>query len=238
MIFAIGDIHGQLDKLKWLLYRLEKSGMRPEDTLVFIGDYIDRGPKTSGVLDLLIELKANRPNTVFLRGNHEQMMLDARQRFQPSFDSNNSMNNCELGIHWFGGGGNATVTSYKPDHGKRWFELVPQSHWDFILSTTMEYRSDAYIFVHAGILPSGRIWHFGEFDADPRLWIRDEFITSKSSFDGNTVVFGHTPTRNGQPLIQANKVGIDTGAGYDGPLTAVGLPIPYSPGKVLVIQVH
>ena len=236
MIFAIGDIHGQLDKLKWLLYRLEKSGMQAEDTLVFLGDYVDRGPKSASVLDLLIELKAHRPNTVFLRGNHEQMMLDARQHFDPAFDSDNSCNNCELGIYWFGGGGTATVLSYGPAMGKRWFELVPQAHWDFILQTEMEYRKDAYIFVHAGVLPQGRIWHFGEFDADPRLWIRDEFISSGSAFGGNTVVYGHTPTKGGQPLIQANKVGIDTGAGYEGPLTAVGLPIPYHPAKVLVLQ--
>jgi serine/threonine protein phosphatase 1 len=210
--------------------------MRPEDTLVFIGDYIDRGPKTSGVLDFLIELKATRPNTVFLRGNHEQMMLDARQRFDPSFDSNNPRNNCELGVYWFEGGGTATVTSYQPAQGRRWYQLIPQAHWDFLLATDMEYRKDAYIFVHAGIIPPGTTWHFGEFDADPRLWIRYEFISSDSNFGGNTVIFGHTPTKDGQPQIQANKVAIDTGAGYDGPLTAVGLPIPYNPAKVLVLQ--
>jgi serine/threonine protein phosphatase 1 len=236
MIYAIGDVHGQCDKLVDLLARLGQEGMKECDTLVFVGDYVDRGPNVRGVIDLLIGLRQSRPNTVFLRGNHEQMMLDARQRFDPSFDSNNSCQNIESARYWFVEGSNETLRSYPASEDKRWFDRIPERHWEFILSTQMEYQEQGYTFVHAGLLPSGTEWEVGEFKADPRLWIRYEFIASQSDFGGQIVVFGHTPTKTGMPLILKNKVAIDTGAGHGGPLSAVGLPVPYLPDQVLVFQ--
>jgi serine/threonine protein phosphatase 1 len=236
MIYAVGDIHGQCEKLRALLDMLVEAGLASDDLLVFMGDYIDRGPDSAGVIDTLIKLKKRRPNTVFLRGNHEQMMMDARRRFEPSFNSDNSQGNCESGVFWFVEGGVETMNSYGPPKGRRWMDLVPSSHWAFLRSTQMELKHGAYRFVHAGVLPPGKSWSMPEFDTDPRLWIRYEFIGSDSDFGGKTIVFGHTPTRDGKPLMMWNKVAIDTGAGNGGPLTAVALPQVYNPSAVLYWQ--
>jgi len=236
MIYAVGDIHGQYKKLIVLLTRLEDHGMTAADTLVFVGDYVDRGPNVAGVLNTLIDLKATRPNTIFIRGNHEQMMLDARQRFDPKFDADNSCGNTESGQYWFTEGATETLKSYGPQTGRRWWELVPDGHWEFMRETQMEFHQHGYTFVHAGVVPPGKTWAWGDFAADPRLWIRYEFISSDSDFGGQTIIFGHTPTSSGKPLILKNKVALDTGAGYNGPLTGVGLPVPYDPSAVLVVQ--
>lgn len=236
MIYAIGDIHGHRERMEALLSNLERGGMAAADTLVFVGDYVDRGPDSAGVIQRLIELKASRPNTVLLRGNHEQMMLDARQRFEPSFDAANVCGNIESGVFWFVEGGQETMKSYGPLNGRRWFEAVPDDHWRFLRETAMEFESSPYLFVHAGVLPAGAQWEMPDFPADPRLWIRYPFIASESDFNGRTVVFGHTPTRDGRPMRLANKVAIDTGVAYGGPLTAVGLPSEYDPEKVVVFQ--
>ena len=80
-------------------------------------------------------------------------MLDGRQRFDPRFDSNNPSLNCDSGVYWFHNGGTETVASYGKAKGKRWFELIPKDHWDFLLSTQLEYEEDGYLFVHAGVVP-------------------------------------------------------------------------------------
>lgn len=236
VVYAVGDIHGHCELLNRLLAMLRDAGMRDDDLLVFVGDYVDRGPDVRGVLERLISLKADRPNTVFLRGNHEQMMLDARKRFNHEFDSDNPMQNSDSGMIWFWEGGAETLKSYGPVPNTRWYRVVPEEHWDFIRSTRFEYDHLGYKFVHAGIVPPGRTWKPPDFACDPRLWIRYEFIGSESDFGGKTVVFGHTPTLSGRPLLMWNKVAIDTGAGKGGPLTAVGLPDVYEPSAVKVWQ--
>ena len=236
MIYAVGDIHGQRDKLRSLLGLLKEEGMSDADLLVFVGDYVDRGPNTAGVIETLLSLKASRPNTVFLRGNHEQMMLDARHRFDAAFDLENDCGNADSGIYWFTEGGQQTLHSYGSPRGRRWFEIICYEHWEFLRATKIEYVETAYHFVHAGLLPPGVKWSMADFVTDPRLWIRYEFIASDHDFDGRTVVFGHTPTRDGKPLVLKNKVAIDTGAGIGGPLTAVGLPEIYDPADIKIIQ--
>jgi serine/threonine protein phosphatase 1 len=238
MIYAIGDIHGEYEKLKALLAALTDAGMADEDTLVFVGDYIDRGPDTRAVLDCLINLKATRPRTVFLRGNHEQMMLDARERYDPDFDGRNSARNNESGRFWMSEGGIQTIRSYGDMKTGHWSERVPDEHWAFMLDTDLEYEEGGYLFVHAGILPEGKQWVFADFDTDPRLWIRSEFHVSQSDFGGRVVIFGHTPSRDGQPVVSWNKVGIDTGVAYGGPLTAVGLPATWRQEDLLIFQTH
>jgi serine/threonine protein phosphatase 1 len=211
MLYAIGDIHGHYWKLVSLMNQLP---LKPQDRLVFVGDYIDRGPASREVIDFLIELRRERPSTVFLRGNHEQMMLDAkashlaRQRRFPAQD--------EM-VLWIGNGGSETLDSYPPR--RPWYERVPEEHWSFIEESRMEHVEDGYRFVHAGYLPDGARW---PYEQDPRLWVREEFIESEIDFDG-LVIFGHTPQRHGRTLVMRNKIGIDTGAAYGGPLTAIGL---------------
>jgi serine/threonine protein phosphatase 1 len=216
-IFAIGDIHGQHWRLVNLISRLPLS---EDDVLVFVGDYIDRGPDTNAVIEFLIELKHARPNTVFLRGNHEEMMLNARTgRFDP-----------EIFANWITNGGAETLESYPK--GRPWWDRIPAEHWSFTEATILEYWLGPYVFVHAGFLPPDALWPWNE---DPRLWVREEFLSSDHDF-GAKVVFGHTPQKAGKPLVQGNKLGIDTAAAYGGPLTAVRLSM-HDPADFQFFQV-
>ncbi len=210
MIIAIGDIHGQLGKLHRLMQKLEP--LAEDDVLLFIGDYIDRGPDSAGVIDYLYHLGQDRPNTIFLRGNHDQAMMDARDLFDPNHTSDMSYDDIAW---WFAYGGRETLASYGST--KHWWEHVPACHWEFLESTEMEYRTGEFIFVHAGLVPPGFTW---PERTEPRLWIRWDFLKSDADF-GGTVIVGHTPTEDEKPLVMANKVDIDTGAGYGGPVTAI-----------------
>ena len=214
MTYAIGDIHGELQRL-WQLLNLLEPVMVDEDTLVFLGDYIDRGPDSAGVIELLSGFREQHANTVFLRGNHDLAMLQARDIFDNSRTSDRSYEDISW---WFTYGGRETLASYGITQG-RWSENVPDHHWRFLEETIYEYTEGAYKFVHAGVLPKGLRW---EMKDDPRVWVRDEFIRSTEDF-GKIIVFGHTPQTSGKPLLMRNKIGIDTAVAYGGPLTAVGL---------------
>lgn len=210
LLAAIGDIHGEREKLAKLLRKI------PSDArLILLGDYVDRGPDIAGTLDDLIELKARKPDTVFIRGNHDQMMLDAGDFFDPDLESDLSYDQV---TNWFGWGGSETIHSYAGT--KPWFRRVPDAHWEFLEDTELEHREEGFAFVHAGFLPPGAYWKpIVSWHLDPRLWIRDPFLDSPHDF-GARVIFGHTVQRYG-PLVQPNKIGIDTGAVYGGALTAV-----------------
>ena len=95
----------------------------------------------------------------------------------------------------------------------------------------MEYVTKHYHFVHAGLLPPGRHWEGEGWGLDPRLWIREPFLSSRADFDGRTVVFGHTPQMSGLPLIARNKIGLDTAAVFGGPLTAAAFESDFSGRK-------
>jgi len=211
MLIAVGDIHGDAWKLRSLLQKIHDLPLADEDRLIFLGDYVDRGSESSLTIDLLIRLKEQRPNTVFLRGNHDQAMMDVRDVLDPECDSPLSYDEVSW---WFTYGGRDTMQSY--GGGTDWWKKVPEEHWDFLEDTELEHREGGYIFVHAGLLPPGKKW-FGKDDV--RMWIREWFLESNADF-GGVVVFGHTPMWDGLPLVEANKIGIDTGVGKGGPLTA------------------
>lgn len=211
MLVAVGDVHGEVWKLRELLQRLHELPLEDDDRLIFLGDYVDRGPEVSLTLDLLIHLREQRPNTVFLRGNHDQAMLDVRDEVDPAREPENHRRDTGW---WFTYGGRDTMRAY--GGGPRWYQRVPGDHWRFLESTQFEHREAGYIFVHAGLLPKGKRWILAE---EPRLWIREPFLDSEEDF-GGVVVFGHTPTRDGLPIVEPNKIGIDTGVAYGGPLTA------------------
>ncbi len=219
MLYAIGDIHGYNDKLCELLNRLEP---REDDTVVFIGDYIDRGPDSAGVVETIFNLRETT-NCICLRGNHEEMMMGTRAYHDPGWNEGIPPDESMV---WAANGGPGTIASYKERFpappNARWFDCVPQSHWDFYLATLMEYQAGDYRFVHAGFLPTGESWEGEDSDLDPRLWIREPFLSSTEDF-GGIVVFGHTPQRSGQPLFMENKIGIDTACAYGGPLTALAI---------------
>ncbi|BDI34437.1 ser/threonine protein phosphatase [Capsulimonas corticalis] len=204
MIYAIGDIHGQAEMLATALNYLIQNLLAPEDTVVFMGDYVDRGPDSRGVFELLHQFRAHHgeERVVFLRGNHEDMLLTAR--FDPEEES-----------LWLFNGGWETLASYGIIHSPEWFSQLPEADRDLIAGTLLEYPAGRYHFVHAGIPPHDA----PEMPREPRLWIRDEFIESEQDF-GAIVVFGHTIIPTLQPLVMANKIGIDTGAFLpDGKLT-------------------
>jgi len=189
---AVGDIHGCLVQLTELMEQVKPT---PADRVVFLGDYVDRGPNSAGVIDYLIEFAAAFPETVFLRGNHEQMFLDYLDRQDPAMFLLN--------------GGQQTLDSYRDR--RMW--PVPSSHRRFLDSLEHYFESEHHIFVHAGLRPGIPPAEQTSFDM---LWIRHEFLDS--DFDwGKPVVYGHTPRQD--PLLGDRRVGLDTGCVYGRRLT-------------------
>ena len=201
-IFAIGDIHGCYDRLKTLMGKIPIDYSR--DTLVFIGDYIDRGPHPFEVVDYLIKLKNRFPDVIFLKGNHEDMLdkfLNGADRFTYLLN-----------------GGQQTLDSYLTKPVQSGSFPIPLDHLDFFKSLRLFYETEEFIFVHAGLRPRVPL---ESQNTEDLLWIRDKFVSSKYDF-GKRVIFGHTPLK--KPLVEPNKIGIDTGAVYGNALSCVQLP--------------
>lgn len=208
MYYVFGDIHGMADwldvALEWVQARAEA-----EDTLVFLGDYIDRGPDSRRVLDTLLALAAGRPGTVILKGNHEDLL----ERALAEIDSGEiDFLNCLSATRtWLDNGGLATLESYGVERLVDLPERLPPAHRELIAGLPLEFMTDDFYFVHAGALPACGAWEGAESGCDHRLWIRDAFLDSDEDW-GRLVVFGHTPQRGGLPLVARNKVGLDTAA--------------------------
>jgi serine/threonine protein phosphatase 1 len=204
-IYAIGDIHGHLDLLERLLDQIRPD--LEEDRLVFMGDYIDRGPHPRGVVDYVLRLKDAAPpeQVICLKGNHEAMLLN----FLEGRDRELFLLN----------GGMSTLRDY---WGRDWDLqqnlVLPPDHEKFYQELRLYYETPDYLFVHGGLRPGVPVAEQGEEDL---LWIRGEFIAAMDDF-GRKVIFGHTPFR--QPLVLPNKIGIDTGAAYGNTLTCLKLP--------------
>lgn len=203
---AIGDIHGCRASLDALFNKLVGYKDR---TFIFIGDYIDRGPDSKGVVDLLLELQKSL-DIIFLRGNHEQMLLDA-------IDHDKRM-------LWLSNGGKETLKSY----GASALEMnFPEAHMRFYRDTRMFYNANDYFFVHAGLRPDKTITEStqNEQDTQEMLWERSHLNALETKWE-KPVVFGHTPRPH--PIQKEKMIGIDTGCVYDklgyGKLTAALLP--------------
>ena len=221
MIYAVGDIHGKVTMLRQMLDQLRAQPLQEDDTVVFLGDYIDRGEDSRGVIDTLLAFREEHARTIFLRGNHEQLMLDAREDTPPELAPHATyLLYGELTLNWLQNGGTDALDSYEVDDYTLWPAGIPDEHWQFVKETRFEHMVDGYHFVHAGLLPPGDRWNAQGWDLDPRLWIREQFLNSTADFNGRIVVFGHTPQMKGKPLVHPNKIGIDTGAVFGGPLTA------------------
>lgn len=202
-LYAIGDIHGCADELESILKAIApKDG----DTVVFVGDYVDRGPASCDVIELALDLERTKAETVFLKGNHEDMMLSflgLPGHYGESFLFN---------------GGVTTMESYglKEDDLPHAIHRIPPRHVDFYKRLSVNYLRPPYLFVHAGISP---LLQLEEQQTEDMLWIRQEFIFNPHRIDA-TVVFGHTPMR-GVMIDLPYKLGIDTGLVYGGKLTCV-----------------
>jgi serine/threonine protein phosphatase 1 len=215
-IYAIGDIHGRADLLAALLRQIDVDctlypSSRP--IMVFIGDYIDRGPASREVLDLLLECERTK-EAVFLKGNHETFV----QRF---------LSEPAVLDEWRLCGGLETLVSYglKPpispgvpeqtQLAKELAKAIPRRHLEFLESLNLTFSCGDFLFVHAGIRPGVPIRKQSEADL---LWIREEFLSSEQRFE-KFVVHGHTPVRT--PDIRSNRINIDTGAFATGRLTCI-----------------
>lgn len=200
--YIIGDIHGCLEMVERLL---DKIGWDPgKDRLIFLGDYIDRGKNSKGVLDLLIEISISSPLVRCLIGNHEDIFLE--------YLDNGRMMSFLLN------GGDATLESYRDAESSDEGAEIPREHVAFLRSLEQWIELDDYYVVHAGFRPGVPLERQSYEDL---IWIRDAFIFSDYDF-GKKVIFGHTPFS--KPLLMENKIGLDTGAVYGNKLTCLELP--------------
>jgi serine/threonine protein phosphatase 1 len=201
-IFIIGDIHGCL---QMLLKLMDKIDWRPEkDRLIFLGDYVDRGKDSRGVLDFVLDISSRFSTVECLVGNHEHIFLD----FVSGRDT----------ATFFLNGGTATLNSYRSGRQRFADLVIPADHVQFMKSLQTWIELDDYYIVHAGFRPGVDL---KKQNIEDLLWIRESFIFSDFDF-GKRVIFGHTPFS--RPLIMANKIGLDTGAVYGNKLTCLELP--------------
>lgn len=196
--FIIGDIHGCLDMLKALMNKIDWDPQK--DDLIFLGDYIDRGRNSKGVVDYIIELNKISRNIQCLMGNHEELFL-------------NYINGNDEGTFLYNGGV-STLNSYYQNGNRE----INQDHISFYKSLLFMIELDDYYIVHAGFKPGVDIKDQSTKDT---LWIREPFIFSDYDF-GKRVIFGHTPFSS--PLIMDNKIGLDTGAVFGNKLTCLEIP--------------
>jgi serine/threonine protein phosphatase 1 len=219
-LYAIGDIHGSMVPLRLLHEAIQQhADAHPIERkcLIYLGDYVDRGMESRGIIDLLINQPLPGFEHVFLKGNHEDGML----RFIGG-DGN--------ALGWVAYGGIATIFSYgvKPPNPvtdenelrrarTEMAKKLPPSHLDFLANLKRYHIEGDYLFVHAGLRPGIAIEQQRDEDI---LWIRDEFLRSDFNF-GKQIVHGHTITPEAD--IRPNRIGIDTGAFASGHLTCLVL---------------
>jgi serine/threonine protein phosphatase 1 len=224
--YAIGDVHGEAKRLQTLHEAIMEdiAAHATPATIVHLGDLIDRGPNSREVVEMIVRLHAaaeelDTIKVVTLRGNHEQMLLDAIDDPDPATFH-----------HWTRNGGEAALASYEAHNGMfpdDWRKAIDEEHVAFLAAApTMAYDEDRKIaFVHAGIDPS-------VFPACPdsiRLWtrsarfFRSEAWPKREELEDLLVVHGHTPTRSFEPDVSPRRINVDTGAVFGGTLTAVVL---------------
>lgn len=213
-LYAVGDIHGRADLLDRLHGAiLADAAARPaaERRIVYLGDYIDRGEDSAGVIDRLVERPLAGFRAVHLCGNHEDFLL----RFL--VDEN-------VAPHWLFNGGDATLASYGLEPDRDWTRLqrnlrraLPSRHLAFLEGLALSHAAGDYLFVHAGIRPGLPLDRQRREDL---LWIRGEFLDSTAPH-GRIVVHGHSIAHEVE--FRANRIGIDTGAYMTGRLTCLAL---------------
>ena len=219
-VYAVGDVHGELAALTRLVAEIREDAagaVVERQVLVFLGDYVDRGLDSRGVIDFLLADPAPGFETVFLKGNHDAWLL--------AF-----LDDAGAGPGWLDAGGQATLLSYgvalpSGVRGAARFQrlrealalALPAGHRAFLERLELRHVEGDYVFVHAGIRPGVALESQQEQDL---LWIRDEFLHDRSKH-GKVVVHGHSVTD--RPEILRNRIGIDTGAYATGRLTCLVL---------------
>lgn len=236
MIYAIADIHGHLDQLERALRLVEADG-GPDAPIVFLGDYVDRGPDSAGVLARLVEGQAQGRPWTCLMGNHDRMFTRF-VRDGAGFDSRIQFRSGKAWTHR-SIGGLATLASYgvaglaqytarlgdlvyadmTPDQQSDLTDLavqaaakIPPAHIDFLAALPTSHRAQGLIFAHAGIMPGVAL---ADQQEDDLIWIREPFLSDPRDH-GALVVHGHTALD--RPEHCGNRVNLDGGAGYGRPL--------------------
>ncbi len=219
-IYAIGDVHGRNDLLQQLLDHIDADDERRGETqtqIILLGDLVDRGPDSCGVIETAMALKSRRPNSRFLMGNHEEVFIAAcRKR-----DSKTLRFFLRIG-------GEATFLSYPilrseyleldmEQLGARLGSLIPDAHLTFLEMFEDQIVIGDYAFVHAGIRPGVAL---SEQKPSDLRWIRDEFVAQKGDLE-KVIIYGHTIYEDIDE--RGSRIGIDTGAYNSGKLTAIGL---------------
>lgn len=194
-IFAIGDVHGCSTALRRLDSELR---FRSSDKVIMLGDYVDRGPDSKGVVDYLLELQL-RCQLVSLRGNHEIMMLRAREDRTALTE-------------WLGCGGDATLDSY---HCQT-FADIPDSHWQFLTSTVAYHETETDFFVHANAYPD-----YDLADQPDYMLFWEFFGDPSPHHSGRRMICGHTSQKSGVPKDVGHAVCVDTHAFGGGWLTCL-----------------
>lgn len=218
-IYAVGDVHGRLDLLDRLLSDINADlATRPiaQPIVVFLGDYIDRGPESAGVVERLITCHSAF-KLVCLRGNHEALILQF-------------LDDSALLTDWIRFGGISTMLSYglgprlniwmdkeSKEVGEELCRAIPETHRIFLAGLSLSFTCGDYFFVHAGVRAGIPFEEQSEHDL---LWIRDDFLLHEEFFD-KIVVHGHTPVA--EPQVLRNRINIDTGAYATGRLTCLVL---------------
>lgn len=220
-VYAIGDIHGQHDELQRVLALIEADG-GPDAEIVFLGDYVDRGPASALVLDTLIGGLAAGKTWHCLKGNHDRM-FSWFMRDYPLHDAH-----LPIYLYWLHPrlGGDTTLASYGVQMSETDRQAavhaqakatVPQAHVDFMNQLKLCHETEDHFFAHAGIQPGVPLAEQAEHDL---LWIRKEFHIDPRDH-GKLVVHGHTPVE--QATHYGNRINLDAGAGYGKPLAAIAL---------------
>lgn len=218
-IYVVGDIHGEIDLLKELHKKMladATDGPTARILQIFLGDYIDRGPDSKGVVDWLLSAPPTDWQRICLKGNHETMVHDF-------------LDDSETLKRWQQLGGAQTLRSYgvglsspkkkvSPDNLRADFaKKISKEHRDFYNNSPLFFEMGSYFFAHAGVRPELALQAQEEEDL---LWIRDDFLQSKLDF-GKIIIHGHTPVS--QPEMYHNRINIDTGAYMSGKLTCLVL---------------
>jgi Calcineurin-like phosphoesterase len=201
LTFAIGDIHGCLDKLERLIAACEAHAAGRPARWVFLGDYVDRGPDSRGVIELLMGRQQAQPGSIVcLRGNHEQMaiMAHADPRAMPL---------------WLANSGATTQRNYPETKGR-----IADAHLAWLSALPFCHDDGLRFFVHAGIDLSEPL---DRQEDDVMLWMREPFLSECDEVDcGRFIVHGHTPLKGGRPDLRKRRLNLDTAAVLGGPLTA------------------
>jgi serine/threonine protein phosphatase 1 len=217
-VYAVGDIHGRLDLLDSIHQLIVKDSAAGPSAriIVYVGDYIDRGPDSKGVIDRLLAPKLDGFKARHLRGNHDQSLLDflrnpTHYRLWKDYGARDTLTSYGVAPPRFDN--DEALTAARDELAV----ALPPAHREFLEGLRLSFEIGDYFFAHAGVRPGLPL---AKQLPDDLMWIREEFLTSTADF-GKVVVHGHTPGQ--EPQRRRNRIGIDTGAYATGRLTCAVL---------------